>query len=165
MINFELPTVPEDYIHRIGRTGRAGSKGNAISLVSVNEKDLLAGIEKLLKTKLTVEKVNGFEVEKSVHAALPQTAGRQRYNGKSPQQKPGLDRHNGSHTAKPQPTVHARNKPSRTIDPIFTQPYVPMALVKKQDATDKIAQSIHKSNKKAIPALFAPPVIDKHKQE
>lgn len=165
VINFELPTVPEDYIHRIGRTGRAGSKGNAISLVSVNEKDLLAGIEKLLKTKLTVEKVNGFEVEKSVHAALPQTAGRQRYNGKSPQQKPGLDRHNGSHTAKPQPTVHARNKPSRTIDPIFTQPYVPMALVKKQDATDKIAQSIHKSNKKAIPALFAPPVIDKHKQE
>src|SRR5690606_13473883 len=62
VINFELPTVPEDYIHRIGRTGRAGSKGNAISLVSNNEKEFLAGIEKLLKTKLIVKNVGGFEV-------------------------------------------------------------------------------------------------------
>lgn len=164
VINFELPTVPEDYIHRIGRTGRAGSKGNAISLVSENEKEFLSGIEKLLKTKLIVKKVSGFEAEKGNHSTLPQNTDRHRHNGKSSHHKPGLDRRNSSQVNKPQPVDYARNKPSRPVDPIFTQPYVPMALVKKPD-TPQTSQSVYKSNKKVIPALFAPPVIDKHKQE
>ena len=165
VINFELPTVPEDYIHRIGRTGRAGSKGNAISLVSENEKEFLAGIEKLLKTKLIVKKVNGFEAEKANHSVLPQNTDRHRHNDKSAHHKPGLDRRNNSQVNKPRSADYVRNKPSRPIDPIFTQPYVPTALVKKSDTPDKISQSIYKSNKKVIPALFAPPVIDKHKQD
>ena len=53
VVNFELPTTPEDYIHRIGRTGRAGTKGDAISLVSEDECEQLEAIEKLLKFKLT----------------------------------------------------------------------------------------------------------------
>ena len=48
VINYELPNTPEDYVHRIGRTGRAGTKGRAISLVSNDEKELLENIEKLL---------------------------------------------------------------------------------------------------------------------
>ena len=60
VINFELPNTPEDYIHRIGRTGRAGTKGDAISLVCDEEKALLKDIEKLIKTKLLVEKIEGF---------------------------------------------------------------------------------------------------------
>lgn len=61
VVNFELPNVAEDYVHRIGRTGRAGNSGEAISLVCSEEAGLLNGIEKLLK--LEVEKVNieGFE--------------------------------------------------------------------------------------------------------
>ncbi len=55
VVNFELPNVPEDYVHRIGRTGRAGSNGVALSLVSEDEHKYLAGIERLIKRKITVE--------------------------------------------------------------------------------------------------------------
>jgi ATP-dependent RNA helicase RhlE len=61
VINFELPNVPEDYIHRIGRTGRAGSEGEALSLVCVDELKLLADIEKLMKRSIPQEAVAGFE--------------------------------------------------------------------------------------------------------
>lgn len=165
VINFELPTAPEDYIHRIGRTGRAGSKGNAISLVSENEKELLAGIEKLLRTKLTIKNVNGFEAEKRDYVVLPQTINRHRHNGKSAYHKPALDRNYYHQSGKPQPATYARNKSSHPVDPIFTQPYVPMALLKKPDTTDKITESTPRPSKKVIPALFSPPVINKHKED
>ncbi|ESA34030.1 rna helicase [Leptolyngbya sp. Heron Island J] len=61
VVNFELPNVPEDYVHRIGRTGRAGNEGQAISLVSNDEQSLLKGIEKLLKRKLTQSVLPGYE--------------------------------------------------------------------------------------------------------
>ena len=61
VINFELPNVPEDYVHRIGRTGRAGASGEAISLVSHDEKEYVRGIEKLLKQELPIEVIEGFE--------------------------------------------------------------------------------------------------------
>lgn len=60
VINFELPKVPEDYIHRIGRTGRAGSVGEGISLVSADEVKLLAAIETLIRQILVREVENGF---------------------------------------------------------------------------------------------------------
>ncbi len=61
VINFELPNVPEDYVHRIGRTGRAGASGEAISLVSSDEVAFQKAIEKLLNQKLEVEILKGFE--------------------------------------------------------------------------------------------------------
>jgi len=61
VVNFELPHVPEDYIHRIGRTGRAGKEGQAISLVSSEERKLLQGIERLLKRGVPKAIVSGFE--------------------------------------------------------------------------------------------------------
>jgi ATP-dependent RNA helicase RhlE len=61
VVNFELPNVPEDYVHRIGRTGRAGSEGEAVSLVCVDEHKLLADIERLIKRTLPKEVVAGFE--------------------------------------------------------------------------------------------------------
>jgi ATP-dependent RNA helicase RhlE len=61
VINFDVPTVAKDYIHRIGRTGRAGELGNAISLVSADEYKLLEDIEKLLKKTLIRHEVDGFE--------------------------------------------------------------------------------------------------------
>jgi len=61
VVNFELPNVPEDYVHRIGRTGRAGHAGRAISLVSKDENSLLQGIEQLLKRKLTTDVILGYE--------------------------------------------------------------------------------------------------------
>jgi ATP-dependent RNA helicase RhlE len=61
VVNFELPHVPEDYVHRIGRTGRAGAGGTAISLVGADERGLLSGIEKLLGRRIEREVVTGFE--------------------------------------------------------------------------------------------------------
>ena len=61
VVNFELPNVPEDYVHRIGRTGRAGTKGEAISLVCVDENGFLRDIERLTKNEIPKEIVAGFE--------------------------------------------------------------------------------------------------------
>lgn len=65
VVNFELPNAPEDYIHRTGRTGRAGLTGEAVSLVCVDELKLLGDIEKLLQRKLPEETVPGFLPDKS----------------------------------------------------------------------------------------------------
>ncbi|HET8695467.1 MAG TPA: DEAD/DEAH box helicase [Aquabacterium sp.] len=61
VVNYELPNVPEDYVHRIGRTGRAGAEGEAISLVCIDEEGFLADIEKLIKRSLPRETIAGFE--------------------------------------------------------------------------------------------------------
>ena len=61
VVNFELPNVPEDYVHRIGRTGRAGAQGEAVSLVCVDENGFLRDIEKLIKREIPKEVVPGFE--------------------------------------------------------------------------------------------------------
>jgi ATP-dependent RNA helicase RhlE len=68
VVNFELPNVPEDYIHRIGRTGRAGLEGEAVSLVCVDEKKLLADIEHLLKRDIEQVIIPGYEPDQSIKA-------------------------------------------------------------------------------------------------
>ncbi|WP_349743837.1 DEAD/DEAH box helicase [Roseateles cavernae] len=65
VINFELPNVPEDYVHRIGRTGRAGAQGEAISLVCVDENGFLKEIEKLIKREIPKEIIPGFAPDPS----------------------------------------------------------------------------------------------------
>jgi ATP-dependent RNA helicase RhlE len=66
VVNFELPNVSEDYVHRIGRTGRAGASGEAVSLVCVDEFDFLKGIERLIGRTLERQTVPGFEPDLSV---------------------------------------------------------------------------------------------------
>ena len=66
VVNFELPNISEDYVHRIGRTGRAGSEGVAISLVCVDELLYLKDIEKLIKRKIPQERVEGFEPDPTI---------------------------------------------------------------------------------------------------
>ena len=68
VINYDLPNVPEDYVHRIGRTGRAGAEGEAISLVCVDEHHLLADIEELIQQRLPKEFVAGFAVNPEIKA-------------------------------------------------------------------------------------------------
>ncbi|WP_126286381.1 DEAD/DEAH box helicase [Burkholderia stagnalis] len=66
VVNFDLPNVPEDYVHRIGRTGRAGATGEAVSLVCVDEKQLLRDIERLIKREIPQEVIPGFEPDPNV---------------------------------------------------------------------------------------------------
>jgi ATP-dependent RNA helicase RhlE len=66
VVNYNIPHIPEDYVHRIGRTGRAGAKGVAISLVSHDDKSYLRGIENLLKQKIRLERVDGYTIDSDV---------------------------------------------------------------------------------------------------
>jgi ATP-dependent RNA helicase RhlE len=68
VVNFELPNVPEDYVHRIGRTGRAGNAGEAISLVCVDEHAFLRDIEKLIRREITREVIEGFAPDPGIKA-------------------------------------------------------------------------------------------------
>jgi ATP-dependent RNA helicase RhlE len=68
VVNYELPNVPEDYVHRIGRTGRAGNEGQAVSLVCVDEHKLLSDIERLLKRDLPRTVIEGYEPDPSIRA-------------------------------------------------------------------------------------------------
>ena len=68
VVNYDLPNVPEDYVHRIGRTGRAGAMGEAISLVCVDEREFLRDIERLLKRQIPEEVIAGFEPDPRARA-------------------------------------------------------------------------------------------------
>ena len=68
VVNYELPNVPEDYVHRIGRTARAGQEGHAISLVCVDEHKLLGDIERLLNCKIAKEIIPGYEPDPRIKA-------------------------------------------------------------------------------------------------
>jgi ATP-dependent RNA helicase RhlE len=78
VVNFELPNVPEDYVHRIGRTGRAGNTGEAISLVCGEERKLLADIQRLLKRELPRREVDGFAMTERGTSTLPARTGGER---------------------------------------------------------------------------------------
>jgi ATP-dependent RNA helicase RhlE len=84
VVNYELPNVPEDYVHRIGRTGRAGKEGEAVSLVCVDEHDFLRDIERLLKRDIPKVVIPGFEPNLSIKAE-PISHGRGQRGGGRPQ--------------------------------------------------------------------------------
>jgi ATP-dependent RNA helicase RhlE len=84
VINYDLPNVPEDYVHRIGRTGRAGMTGEAISLVSEDEGEFLRDIEKLLKRAIERVVVPGFEP--GTAPAQPQEAQGERREPREPRE-------------------------------------------------------------------------------
>jgi len=83
VVNFDLPHVPEDYIHRIGRTGRAGEQGTALSLVSSDEQDLLVKIQRLLKKQLPVKQAQVSAVDKTI-----QTPVSEKSRSRSPKARP-----------------------------------------------------------------------------
>ena len=127
VINYEIPHAAEDYVHRIGRTGRAGASGKALSLVSPEEEKYLVEIEKLIKTRIEKET-----------AAVPHGAARSA--------RPPAAAHEPHHAYhKP-----AANKPAH--DPWFDQPYVPK-VTEPAPPTAKAEFALDKP-KAPIPALF-----------
>ncbi|HEX3265955.1 MAG TPA: DEAD/DEAH box helicase [Candidatus Limnocylindrales bacterium] len=101
VVNFELPTVPEDYIHRIGRTGRAGMEGDAVSLVCLEELELLNDIEALLRKRIRDELIPGFELDRRAGAEAERQvrsysgAGRSRSGASRPSEGRGPRRRTG----------------------------------------------------------------------
>lgn len=111
VVNFDLPNVAEDYVHRIGRTGRAGREGEACSLVCVDELGLLRDIEKLTKQEIPRQILEGFEPDPSVKAEP-------------------INRGNNSRRSKPQgnsrgPNSKAANHAGNTARPRAKQRYKP----------------------------------------
>jgi ATP-dependent RNA helicase RhlE len=104
VINFDVPHSPEDYVHRIGRTGRAGLTGEAISLVSPEDMESLGAIERLLKRRIERVLVPGFQPHGANVATLmgDQPSGR-----------------------RSSPSVRRDRPPARPADPIFSAPYEP----------------------------------------
>jgi ATP-dependent RNA helicase RhlE len=82
VVNYELPNSAEDYVHRIGRTARAGQTGGAISLVCVDELKLLSDIEKLIGTKIEQVKLPGYDVDPSIKPEPIQNGRAGRSNGR-----------------------------------------------------------------------------------
>jgi ATP-dependent RNA helicase RhlE len=128
VVNYDLPNVPEDYVHRIGRTGRAGATGEAVSLVCVDELQLLKDIEKLIKRPVPQEVIAGFEPDPT---AKPEPILRRGQGGggggwgRSPRQGQGAPKRDGAASAKPsqrsgqrpangqqQPKPKARSRPA-----------------------------------------------------
>lgn len=95
VVNFDLPNVPEDYVHRIGRTGRAGAGGQALSLVSAEEFKLLQGIERLIKQQIPRKLIPGFE---PVNPLPSSTAERRPQRSRKPP-RPRQDHRNGQRSS------------------------------------------------------------------
>jgi len=93
VVNYELPHVPEDYVHRIGRTARAGLDGHAVSLVCVDEQKLLRDIEQLLKRDIDKEAVAGFDPDPRIKAEPINKGRSQRSNARrsNPRKKSSHD--------------------------------------------------------------------------
>ena len=88
VVNYELPNVSEDYVHRIGRTGRAGNEGEAISLVCVDEHEYLANIEKLIKKDIPKVWLKGFKPDPSIKAEPINQGGGGRGKGGNSRNRP-----------------------------------------------------------------------------
>ncbi len=161
VINFELPHVPEDYIHRIGRTGRAGKEGDATSLVCAEERGKLAEIEKLIKRPIEQVAVPGFEAGAAF--SEPMEKGRRGRGGASrPERseggrnKPAAPRREPRDDHKREPREPRRIEPAKPklpkldFDP--SKPYE--SRVSAQDTAAPEPKRSHHRPKRAVPALL-----------
>ncbi len=135
VINFDIPHSPEDYVHRIGRTGRAGLTGEAISLVAPEDMEALGAIEKLINKKLERVLVAGYANAGTVATMVsdargggrnPGNAGRPRQeNRHRPERHPPQQK--AQHATAPQSAPHHSQpkSPQKPHDPIFSKPYEP----------------------------------------
>jgi ATP-dependent RNA helicase RhlE len=181
VVNFDLPHVPEDYVHRIGRTGRAGATGEALSLVCGEDRPLLGAIERLINKKIDVRQAEGFDAHgraprgeaEPVREERPQPRGRNAQQQQSAHAKPQAPRQERK-PAEPPPGEGRRSRarekrqereprfatspPPRTsgnsggMD--FNKPYEPSPNATPSEAERSDGASSRKRPAAAVPALF-----------
>jgi ATP-dependent RNA helicase RhlE len=116
VINFDVPHSPEDYVHRCGRTGRAGLPGEAISLVAPQDMEAMTAVERLIKKRIERVLVPGFQPSGATVAALM---------GDEPKRRSDQAAQKGEQPARKDRRPGAGHSPKRAADPIFSAPYEP----------------------------------------
>ena len=113
VVNFDLPHVPEDYVHRIGRTGRAGSSGEALSLVCFDDRPLMTAIEKLINRKVEQRVIAGFEPGNPLHQRPREPQPQRRHRPQQHQQHNHrrAENKNPRHPRAPQPQQQPMQRP------------------------------------------------------
>lgn len=150
VINYDLPYNAEDYVHRIGRTGRAGASGDAISLCSDKDLRLLVDIEKLIKQKLVPVELEGFTPTAVRHAERSSDQGRERHSERSSGRS---SEHSSERSSDRRPPREATSRNysaplprKEKVDPWFLKPYE--AAVPAESQAEPVAE---KSGKTAQP--------------
>jgi superfamily II DNA/RNA helicase len=155
VINFDLPYNAEDYVHRIGRTGRAGASGDALSVFTEKDERLLADIEKLIKQTITRGELTGFAVR---------PRGRDAERGERPQRGERVERGERSERPPRRSESERGERPPRTygagplprrekVDPWFLKPYEP-ASAPRQDSNPALSNTASTKPKQKIAALL-----------
>ncbi len=161
VINYELPHTPEDYVHRIGRTGRAGMTGEAISLVSPDEMEFLTNIEKLLKRQIPRVEAGAFSPDKR-HRSDERKPGANAERGRGDdrgarrERIPGRDDRNATRGGSRKPFEPSAPPPRLAADPSFdfSKPYVPKPKTAEPAVDASAAAGPQKKKPKATGALL-----------
>ncbi|MEK6349687.1 MAG: DEAD/DEAH box helicase [Burkholderia sp.] len=154
VINFDLPFSAEDYVHRIGRTGRAGASGDALSLCSPNERKQLADIEKLIKRDLPLQALaidspvrprreHGERSERGERGERSERGERDRGESRGPRR---------THARGGERTHHSRRE--APVDEFFLKPYVPSPSAREQEEAVKQPAQPEKKSKQPLAALL-----------
>jgi len=178
VVNFDLPGAAEDYVHRIGRTGRAGAKGEAVALVSPDEQERLEAIEAMIKFKIPRELIPGYEpdsrVVSSMIGAPDHSHGRGRGGERSSSgrsERGSLDGggsresfrdrgerggrgERGARPASTSPSRSSASRPSTPSDPIFSAPYQPSSGTAGSASTVVPAKVVQNGPKRQVAALL-----------
>jgi ATP-dependent RNA helicase RhlE len=131
VVNYDLPHVAEDYVHRIGRTGRAGAEGEAVSLVSHDERPLMAAIERLMNRKVEERTIPGFEP--GTRSQTPTENRGQSPNSPRPHQQPRHRQPQQRHT-QPKRHPHPQHTQPKNRRPQQQRPHVSDRLSAEQEA-------------------------------
>jgi ATP-dependent RNA helicase RhlE len=166
VFNFDIPFNAEDYVHRIGRTGRAGALGHAISFVSGSDQRLVGDIEKLLKTKITLENVT-VEQDRSRERREPRNDSRESRGGDRSERSESSARPRDSALSRDTRPREQDSRRSREVgyvpapriknDPFFDKPYeapVRSAEAAAPAAPDPLRKSANIKPKRVMAALF-----------
>ena len=171
VFNFDVPFNAEDYVHRIGRTGRAGASGLAVSFVASSDQRLVADIEKLIKTKIEIEPLEFDEDRPRISEQGRINDGRRMYRESGESEAGAMEQARGSQDSRPpreRPERRERREyvphrqPAMARDPFFDQPYEAVAAPETQAAWEAAAKgsparsgvSANIKPKKKVAALF-----------
>jgi len=138
VVNYELPNVPEDYVHRIGRTGRAGQSGEAVSLVCIDEHKLLFDIEKFIKSEIKKVHIEAFTPDPNIQAEPIQNGrggGQKRGSGNNSRNR---SRSNNNSSSQNNRAKTSRNPESKRKNPKTANPAAAEIGNRIQEKLDKL---------------------------